>query len=140
MVVPSSLNWTPAMPEPASESVADRVTEVPETVEPLEGAVKETVGAVVSITMLLFAERLSAGAKLVMTLLSVEVIVPATLVTFKVAVFSPDPTVYVQEAVVELLIPENEQVPPVLRVATTLPVVLTALEKVKSMSIADPSL
>ena len=45
---PSSLNWTPAMPEPASELVAERETDVPEIVEPSEGAVNETDGAVVS--------------------------------------------------------------------------------------------
>ena len=80
------------MPEPASELVADRDTELPETVEPSDGAVRETDGAIVSMTIFLFAERLRAGVKLVMGLLSVEVIVPATPETFRSAVFSPDPT------------------------------------------------
>jgi hypothetical protein len=126
--------------EPASEAVAVRATEIPETVEPFEGAVRETAGSVVSITIFLLAERLSARVKLVMRLLSVEMMVPATLVTFKDPLFSPDPTVYVQDAVVELATPENEQVPPVFRVTMTFPVVFTALEKVRSISIAAPSL
>lgn len=139
-VVPSSLNWTPAIPEPASEFVAERETDEPETVELFDGAVRVTEGAVVSMTMLLLAERLSAGEKFVIGLLSVEVMVPATLATFSAAVFSPPATVYVQDAVVELETPENEQVPLVFKVTTTLPVVLTVFEKVRSISMEAPAL
>jgi hypothetical protein len=46
-LAPSSKNCTPETPT-ASEAVADTVTEEPETVAPLAGAVTETVGAVVS--------------------------------------------------------------------------------------------
>ena len=44
---PSSLNWTPTTPT-LSEAVDETVTELPETVELFAGAVKETVGDVVS--------------------------------------------------------------------------------------------
>ena len=47
VVVPSSLNCTPATPT-LSEAVAETVTAVPETVAPLAGVVRETVGGVVS--------------------------------------------------------------------------------------------
>jgi hypothetical protein len=47
LVVPSSLNSTTATPT-LSEAVAETVTAVPETVAPLAGAVRETVGGVVS--------------------------------------------------------------------------------------------
>ena len=55
-LVPSSLNWTPdtAM---LSEAVAERVTVVPETVEPVVGAVREMVGGVVSGVGATYAER-----------------------------------------------------------------------------------
>ena len=45
LVVPSSLNCTPATPT-LSAAVAESVTAVPETVAPLAGVVIETVGGV----------------------------------------------------------------------------------------------
>ena len=48
---PSNLNCTPATPT-LSEALADTVT-VPETVDPLAGAVMDTVGGVVSAAVLL---------------------------------------------------------------------------------------
>ena len=46
-MLPSTLKLTPAI-EILSEAVAESVTEAPETVEPLVGAVRETVGSVLS--------------------------------------------------------------------------------------------
>src|SRR5207249_12302922 len=48
---PSNLNCTPATPT-LSEALADTVT-VPETVDPLAGAVMDTVGGVVSAAVVL---------------------------------------------------------------------------------------
>jgi len=138
--VPSRRNCTLAMPEPVSEFVAVRVTEEPETVAPFDGAVRETEGAVVSTTMVLLAARFKAGVKLVMALPSVEVMEPDTDETLRGLAFCPPPTVYVQEALVELDMPENVQVPPVFRVTVTVPAVFTALEKVRSISMAEPCL
>ena len=45
---PSNLNWTPATPT-LSVALAETVTEDPETVAPLDGAVRETDGGVVSV-------------------------------------------------------------------------------------------
>jgi hypothetical protein len=45
--VPSILNWTFVTPT-LSEAVAEMVTDEPETVAPLVGAVRETVGGVIS--------------------------------------------------------------------------------------------
>ena len=49
-LLPSTLNCTPVMasPPPLSEEEAVRVTDEPETVAPLAGVVRETVGAVAS--------------------------------------------------------------------------------------------
>jgi hypothetical protein len=47
-LLPSSLNWTPDTPV-LSEAVAETATEEPETVEPADGALRDTVGAVVSV-------------------------------------------------------------------------------------------
>ena len=44
---PSNLNWTPATPT-LSVALAETVTEEPEAVAPLDGAVIATVGGVVS--------------------------------------------------------------------------------------------
>ena len=45
--MPSRRNWTPDTPT-LSDAVAETVTEEPETVKPLVGAVRETVGKVMS--------------------------------------------------------------------------------------------
>lgn len=46
-VAPSTLNWTPATPT-LSEAVAVKATLIPDTVSPESGAVRETVGGLVS--------------------------------------------------------------------------------------------
>lgn len=89
----SSMNCTLCMPDPPSEFVAERVTDVPETVEPFPGVVSETAGAVVSITIFLLADRLSAGTKLVIALLSVEVAAPVADEAFNGLALSLPPTV-----------------------------------------------
>lgn len=91
--VPSSLNWTLSIPEPASKFDAVKVTELPLTVAPLEGEVTETLGAIVSTTMVLLVERLTAGLKLVIGLPSVEVAEPVIEETFNVLALSLPPMV-----------------------------------------------
>jgi hypothetical protein len=128
------------MPEPPSESEAVSVTDVPDTVAPFPGVVRETVGAVVSTTSVLLPFRLSAGVKLVMALPSVEVAAPVTDETFKGLALSLPPTVYVQEAVVELVMAPVEQEPPELRLIVRPEIEFMVLENVRSMSIGFPAL
>ncbi len=54
----STLNWTPVTPT-LSEALAERVTEVPETVVPDDGADMETVGMVVSPVPVVLKEALT---------------------------------------------------------------------------------
>ena len=57
---------------------------------------EEVAGMTVSTTIVLLANRFRAGAKLVMALPSVEVMVPDTFATFKAAMFCPPVTIWVQ--------------------------------------------
>lgn len=90
-----------------------------------------TVGAIVSIIIVLVGEKFVVGLVTVNELPATSAIVPTTLDTPRAEVVCPAPTVYVQLAVVEAVIAVKVQVPPVvLKLTVVVPVVLTGSENV----------
>jgi hypothetical protein len=108
MFVPSTLNCTLAIETMLSEAVAVRVTDDPATVAPLDGAVIDTFGAVVSLTV---------------TVNELRAALPALSVAVQVTVVTPSAKVLPDAG-----LQETESVPSTLSVAVGVAYVTAAPE------------